>query len=187
MACGKEEAGKNEIENVSTEDEKETKDEEKENKETIEEEKNEEEKEKKSEKNDNKESASEIMNPAIAEETDGDVEVLYTNVNPEVEHNMDGFIVKVNKYQVTHVTDMKQSEEHRFEDLEGYVITADIAIENTSDHDIYYTPNLRIQTDDRYDYIPSKDIYYVAEDNKLKLEENFKSGSEHNFFSTYLS
>lgn len=186
MACGKEEAGKNEIENVSTEDEKETKDEEKENKETIEEEKNEEEKEKKSGENDNKESASEIMNPAIAEETDGDVEVLYTNVNPEVEHDMDGFIVKVNKYQVTHVTDMKQSEEHRFEDLEGYVITADIAIENTSDHDIYYTPNLRIQTDDRYDYIPSKDIYYVAEDNKLKLEENFKSGSEHNFFHIFI-
>lgn len=186
MACGKEEVGKNEIENVSTEGEKETKDEEKENKETIGEEKNEQEKEKKSEENDNKELASEIMNPAIAEETDGDVDVLYTNANPEVEHDMDGFIVKVNKYQVTHVTDMKQSEEHRLEDLEGYVITADIAIENTSDHDIYYTPNLRIQTDDRYDYIPSKDIYYVAEDNKLKLEENFKSGSKHNFFHIFI-
>lgn len=48
----------------------------------------------------------EILNPAIAEETEGNVEVIYTNNQPNFSHEMDGFKVNVEEYQIVQVTDM---------------------------------------------------------------------------------
>lgn len=88
---------------------------------------------------DNSASDNEILNPLIGEETEGNVEVVFTNNNPEYVHDNEGFIIKVNKYQIVKVTDMNQSEEFRFnEDLEGYAVTADVTVENTMDENVYY-------------------------------------------------
>ncbi|HEY4601425.1 MAG TPA: DUF5068 domain-containing protein [Cerasibacillus sp.] len=181
VACGKEDASKDEPKDTTKKEE--VKDDE-DKKDEDEEENN---KDKTSE--DEKDSAEgEIMNPAIAEETGGDVEVIFTNDNPEIEHEMNGLVVKINKYQVVRVTDMNQSSEHQFPDLEGYVITADITTENTSDQTLYYSPTFRIQTDDRYDYISSRNIYYIPEDKEIQWEEpsTFPADSEYNFYHVFL-
>ena len=54
----------------------------------------------------------EILNPNIAEMTEGDVEVLYTNKKPGYAHDMDGFIVTIDEYQITKVSDMNRDSEY---------------------------------------------------------------------------
>lgn len=182
VACGKEDVSKDEPKDTTKEEVKDDED----KKEEDEIENNEEDDDGTSD--DDKDLATgNIMNPAIAEETGGDVEVIYTNDNPEIEHKMNGLDVKINQYQIVRVTDMNQSSEQQFPDLEGYVITADITAKNTSKQALYYTPSFRIQTDDRYDYISSRVIYYIPEDKKLQLNGGpFEAGSEHNFYHVFL-
>src|SRR5690625_7526002 len=74
----------------------------------------------------------EIMNPQIAEETDGDVEVIYTNDDPGYTSDLDGLKVDDHKYQVVKLTDMNKSQDITFDDhLEGYAVTIDVTTENT--------------------------------------------------------
>ena len=115
-------------------------------------------------------SETEIMNPAIAEESQGDVEVIYTNTQPNYSADFDGLQVKVNAYQIVKVTDIHASQEPRFDGLEGYVVTADATIENTSDKRLRYNANMRIQLADKFDYIPSQTRYYIAEEKQLKWD-----------------
>lgn len=139
-------------------------------------------------------SGNEILNPLIAEESEGDVEVVFTNNNPDYVHDNEGFTVKVNKYQIVKVTDMNQSEEFKFnEDLEGYAVTVDVTVENTMEENVYYLPNMRIQLEDRFNYVPSNNRYYIPED-KLVPPGNpdtqqgpeFPAGSETDFYLTFL-
>ncbi len=63
------------------------------------------------------------LNPAIAEETEGNVEVVYTNNKAKYTHDMNG--VSVDGYEIAKVTDVNESSKMWFDDqLDGYVISA---------------------------------------------------------------
>src|SRR5690625_6935602 len=129
--CGKDEKDDEEETSVTGDsNEEEDKEEEKE------EEKPEEEEDEDKEEKEEPESAGddEIMNPQLAEETDGDVEVIFTNDDPGYTSDLDGLEVEVHKYQIVKITDMKKSKYIVFdENLYGYVVT----IELISDETIY--------------------------------------------------
>lgn len=180
-ACGSEEASKKE------EDVKKEETEEKSNKD----------KEKDEEQEEQKDTVSgtftdgEISNPAIAEESGGTVEHVYTNSNPGYENDIDGLLVKVNGYQIVKVTDANESEKYILDDsLEGYVVTADVTIENTLDKDVQYNAGMFIQLEDRYNYVPSNLNYYIPEDKKIKWENSddfgkYKAGSTTSGYLTF--
>lgn len=123
-------------------------------------------------------SSSDIMNPNIAEASDGDVEEIFTNEDPGYVHDMDGFIVSVNEYQIVKVTDM-QAGMYEFDDkTEGYVITTEVTINNTRNKAIYYPIVLNIQLSNKFDYLHGgrtfvRDEYPVSETE----EESTKFGA----------
>ena len=93
-----------------------------------------------------------ILNPNIAEMTEGVVEVLYSNKEPGYAHDMDGFIVTIDEYQVTKVSEINRDSEYLFKDnVEGYVITALATYENKRSKPVYYTGFASILLDDRFD------------------------------------
>jgi Domain of unknown function (DUF5068) len=113
----------------------------------------------------------EVLNPNIAEESEGDVEVVYTNKDPKYSHDMDGFKVAVDEYQIVKVTDMNTDFNIEFEDqTEGYVVTAKVTIDNTTDKSMYYSPNFTIQLSSELDYIPT-DRAFVREEYPKSLVE----------------
>lgn len=180
-ACGSEETSKKEDE-VKEEEKEEVKSNEKKNDEEVEE---------------KKDTVSgtlkdgEVSNPAIEEESGGTVEHVFTNNSPGYESNIDGILVKVNGYQIVKVTDVNESEKYNFdENLEGYVVTADVTIENTLDKDVHYNANMYIQLEDLYNYIPSNTMYYIPEDKKIKWENTddigkYEAGSTVNGYLTF--
>ncbi|MFI8577799.1 DUF5068 domain-containing protein [Rossellomorea aquimaris] len=100
----------------------------------------------------------EIMNPNIAEESQGDVEEVYTSeANLGYVHDMDGFKVSIEQYQIVKVTDMNEDMYIRFDDqTDGYVITARISINNTLDKPMYYPSFIRIQGVNELDFLSSE-------------------------------
>ena len=116
-------------------------------------------------------SSSEVLNPNIAELTEGNVEVIYTNESPNYAHDMNGFKVFVNAYEIAKVTDMNGDFYIEFDDqTEGYIITAKITIDNTTDKAMYYTPNLLIQLANEYDYYQSGRTFVRDEYPKSGIE-----------------
>lgn len=98
----------------------------------------------------------EVLNPSIAEETEGNVEVVYTNKEPGFLNDINGFKVSVNEYQIVKVTDMNEDSKLRFDGQNnGYVVTTKVTIENGTDKPMYYNNNHKIQLSNEYDYIPS--------------------------------
>lgn len=97
---------------------------------------------------------SEILNPNIAEMTEGDVEVLYTNKKPGYAHDMDGFVVTIDEYQITKVSDVNRDSEYLFKGAqEGYVVTALTTYENKRSNPVYYAAFSSLLMDDRYDVV----------------------------------
>ncbi|WP_426448236.1 DUF5068 domain-containing protein [Paenibacillus sp. S-38] len=99
----------------------------------------------------------EVLNPNIAVESEGDVEVVYTNPSPGYSHDMNGFKVSVDAYQIVKVTGMnKRVASIPFEDqTEGYVVTAKVTLDNGTGKAMYYNNNYRIQVSKSSDYIPN--------------------------------
>lgn len=92
----------------------------------------------------------EILNHHIAEETGGDVEVIFTNKSPELKHAYsEDVIVEIEEYQVVHVTNMNESSKHVFDDEdEGYVLSFKLTFTNEMDEDVYYTASTMMLSDD---------------------------------------
>ncbi|MCI2256987.1 DUF5068 domain-containing protein [Domibacillus sp. PGB-M46] len=83
--------------------------------------------------------SSEILNPKIAAETEGNVEVVYTNKEPKFTHDMNGFKVLVDEYPIVKVTDMNEDSMIPFNDqINGYVVSAKAAIGNGTSKPMYY-------------------------------------------------
>src|SRR5690625_1823451 len=187
--CGKDEKDDKAKEVASIkDDDKEEKDEKKKDKEKKEEKPEEKKDEKKEEKEEPESKGDdEVMNPQIAEETDGDVEVIYTNDDPGYTSDLDGLKVDVHKYQVVKLTDMNKSQDITFDDnLEGYAVTIDVTTENTRDKPVIYNNSMDIRTDDRNDYMPFKMNHFVAEDKNVEWGEGgtgvFEPGDKQDFF-----
>lgn len=95
-----------------------------------------------------------VLNPNIAEMTEGDVEVLYSNKEPGYAHDMDGFVVTIDEYQVTKVSDVNRDSEYLFKgNMEGYVITALATYENKRGNPVYYAGFASLLMDNRFDIV----------------------------------
>src|SRR5690625_2660959 len=140
--CGKDEKDDEEVTSVTGDsNEEEDKEEEKE------EEKPEEEEDEDKEEKEEPESAGddEIMNPQLAEETDGDVEVIFTNDDPGYTSDLDGLEVEVHKYQIVKITDMNKSQDIVFdENLEGYTVSIDVITDNTREEHVIFNNSIVI-------------------------------------------
>lgn len=119
----------------------------------------------------NSDSKGEVLNPNIAEESEGNVEVIYTNKQPNYTHDMNGFKVTVDEYQIVKVTDMNKDVSIPFDDqTEGYVVTSKVTIHNTTDKPMYYNNRHRIQLTSEYDYI-GDDITFVRDVRPVSKKE----------------
>ena len=113
-----------------------------------------------------------ILNPNIAEMTEGVVEVLYTNKEPGYAHDMDGFTVTIDEYQVTKVSDINRDSEYLFKDnVEGYVITALATYENKRSNPVYYTGFTSLLMDDRYDMVNGDRYKLVPREDVLQSDD----------------
>ena len=113
-----------------------------------------------------------VLNPNIAEMTEGDVEVLYTNKEPSYSHDMDGFIVTIDEYQVTKVSDINRDSEYLFKDnVEGYVVTALATYENKRSNPVYYSGFASILMDDRFDIVNGDPFKLVPREDVLKSDD----------------
>lgn len=109
--------------------------------------------------------SNELLNPNIEKETDGKVEVLYTNNDPKFVKDFDGFKVSVDAYQLVKVTDMDQEVAIRFDDqTDGYVLTSKVTITNGTNEAKYYNNTHNIRMRDEFDYIPSNSRDFLAEE-----------------------
>ncbi|KAA0948510.1 DUF5068 domain-containing protein [Sporosarcina sp. ANT_H38] len=113
-----------------------------------------------------------ILNPNIAEMTEGVVEVLYTNKEPSYAHDMDGFIITIDEYQVTKVSDVNRDSEYLFKDnVEGYVVTALATYENKRSNPVYYTGFASILMDDRFDEVNGDRFKLVPREDVLQSDD----------------
>ncbi|HWO95780.1 MAG TPA: DUF5068 domain-containing protein [Bacillus sp. (in: firmicutes)] len=120
----------------------------------------------------------EILNPKIAEESEGNIEVIYTNKDPKYTHDMNGFTVSVDEYQIVKVTDMNEYSKILFDDqIDGYVVSTKVTIENGTDKPMYYNNYHRLQLNNDLDFIQSDWKNFVPEDQQIhtikKNKEDF--------------
>ncbi|WP_042354527.1 DUF5068 domain-containing protein [Bacillus rubiinfantis] len=96
-----------------------------------------------------------VLNPYIEEDLNADVEVVYTNKDPQLKHNYsDDVSVQIDEYQIVHVTNMNESSKSNFDgEDEGYILTYKMTLDNKSDQDVYYAGGVTLQSDDGMDYI----------------------------------
>lgn len=96
-----------------------------------------------------------VLNPFIAEDLNADVEVVYTNQNPELKHNFsDDVSIQIDEYQIVHVSNMNESSKSNFDgEDEGYVLTYKMTLVNDSDEDVYYAGGVSLLSDDGTEYI----------------------------------
>lgn len=118
----------------------------------------------------------ELLNPNIADESEGEVEVIYTNTDPGFVHDMKGFKVSVDEYQIVKVTDMHEDVTIPFNDeIDGYVITAKVTVDNGTDKAMYYNNMHRIQTSHELDWYPS-DPTFILDADKVKSKKESETG-----------
>ncbi|WP_245827616.1 DUF5068 domain-containing protein [Paenisporosarcina indica] len=119
-------------------------------------------------------STGEVLNPNIAVETEGNVEVIYTNKDPKYTHDMSGFKVSVDEYQIVKVTDMNEYSKISFDDqINGYVVSTKVTIENGTSKPMYYNNNHKIQVSNNFDNIPANWKTLVPEDQQInKIKKN---------------
>ncbi|MBY0223609.1 DUF5068 domain-containing protein [Mammaliicoccus sciuri] len=144
-ACGKAQEKEDEVSATELpENETEVKGNQNNDSETAETEKN-----KESDERGDSESA-ENINPYLEEETGGDVEIVYTNTDPNLKHAYSEKVsLAIEEYQIAHVTNMNESAKHNFDDEdEGYVITYKLGFENNLDEDVFYNASTMMLSDD---------------------------------------
>ncbi|MBB6447814.1 DUF5068 domain-containing protein [Bacillus benzoevorans] len=109
-----------------------------------------------------------VLNPYIAQETEGTVEVIYRNKDPKYTHEMDGFKIAVDEYEIVKVTGMNENSKILFDDqTNGYIITSKVTIENGTNKQLYYSNYHRIQLSNELDFIQSDWKNFVAEDQRI--------------------
>ncbi|MFD1020832.1 DUF5068 domain-containing protein [Thalassobacillus hwangdonensis] len=110
----------------------------------------------------------EVWNNELPETTEADVEVVYENMDPGYENDLSGFIIKVNAYQIVKLTGIDNDNQTYFGDQsEGYAVSFDTTIHNTTDKDLYYNPRLTIQLADQFDIITSSPSIYRNDEYSL--------------------
>ena len=114
-------------------------------------------------------SSSNNVKADIAEASDGEIEEVFRNEDPGYVHDMDGFIVSVDKYQIFKVTDMQEGMYEFDDETEGYVIISEVTIDNTTDKNMYWPIVFNIQMSNKFDFLSSemtfvRDVYPVSKE-----------------------
>lgn len=118
----------------------------------------------------------EILNPYIAEESGGDVSVVYTNKEPDYAHDQNGFKVTVDEYQIVHVKDVNKGSESDFKGAtEGYVVTARVTADNQTGKVKFYHKLMYIQIKDQFDLANGNPTTFIREEDRL-LSKAGKTG-----------
>ena len=113
-------------------------------------------------------SDSTILNSSIEQESEGTVEVIYRNKDPKYTHEMDGFKITVDEYEIVKVTGMNENSKVLFDDqTNGYIVTSKVTLENGTDKQLYYANYHRIQLSDELDFVQSDWKNFVAEDKRI--------------------
>lgn len=127
-----------------------------------------------------------VLNPFIAEDLNADVEVIYTNKNPELKHAFsDDVTIQIDEYEIVHVSNMNESSKTNFDgEDEGYILTYKMTLDNKSDEDVYYAGGVSLLSDDGIDYIIPRQ-HLVDRDKWLKDDstENFSQYSKGKSFT----
>ncbi|SOC08330.1 uncharacterized protein DUF5068 [Ureibacillus xyleni] len=127
-----------------------------------------------------------ILNPFIAKDLNADVEVVYTNKNPELKHEFSKDVtIQIDEYQIVHVSNMNESSKTNFDgEDEGYVLTYKMTLVNNSEEDVYYAGGVSLLSDDGVDYIIPRQ-HLVDRDQWLKDDssENFSQYSKGQTFT----
>ncbi|MBB4826493.1 hypothetical protein HNO89_003753 [Sporosarcina luteola] len=123
--------------------------------------------------------SAENINPTIEEETGGDVEVVFTNKEPNLTHAYsDKVTISIEEYQITHVTNMNESAKYNFDDEdEGYVITYKLGFENQLDEDVFFNASTMMLSDDGTENLYMR-IGLVDRENWLKGDKD-KAGRQY--------
>lgn len=102
------------------------------------------------EKEKDKISTGEVLNPYIEELTGGDIEVVFTNNEPDFTHAYsDQVKMTIDQYQIVHVTNMNESAKSYFDgEEEGYVLTLQMTLDNQSEDEVSYAGGISLLTDD---------------------------------------
>lgn len=113
-----------------------------------------------------------VLNPNIAKMTEGDVEVLYTNKKPGYVHDMDGFVITINEYQITKVSNVNRDSKHLFKNnTGGYVVTALTTYENKRKKPVYHSGFTSLLMDNRFDVILGNNYKFVPREDVLKTSD----------------
>lgn len=173
-ACGGETEVKEEAEPVTAEEAENQQDE------AVEVEEEAEEEEKKSSEGDGT-----VLNPYIAENLNADVEVVFTNKDPNLKHAFSEDVsIQIDEYQIVHVSNMNESSKTNFDDEdEGYVLTYKMSLNNNSDEDVYYSGGISLLSDDGVDYIIPRQ-HLVDRDQWLK-DESTENPSQYSKGETF--
>ena len=129
------------------------------------------------------------LNPAIAEVTGGEVEILYTNNKPDFTHDMKDFIVSVDKYQLTKVSGVDQMYKDIFKgEREGYVVSALMTIENKRKKTVYYNDWPTIYLEDLESTVDGNKYHFYASDEMPNFEKEsiYPPGSKRQSFQTFV-
>lgn len=85
-------------------------------------------------------------------------------------HDMNGFKVSVEGYEIAKITDMNESAKIWFDDqIDGYVITAKVTIENGTEKKMWYSNYHRLQLTNDFDFIQSDWKSFVPEDQQINM------------------
>ncbi|EIT84434.1 hypothetical protein A374_15404 [Fictibacillus macauensis ZFHKF-1] len=84
-----------------------------------------------------------LLNSKLEKKSGGKAEIIYTNKEPNLVNDMEGFKTSVDEYQVARVTDASTEEaDYRFkQQKKGYVVMMKLTYENTSDKTLYHNIN----------------------------------------------
>lgn len=118
----------------------------------------------------------EMLNTYIEEDTGGKAEVLYTNPDPGYEAEGNGFKVTFDGYQIVKVTDADQNTSIRFDDSPtGYVITAQVTVDNQSGKPVFYGGSANIRLQDEFTFVSSSLSNFIKDGEGLR-PKGFKPG-----------
>lgn len=124
-----------------------------------------------------KENNGKVLNPYIAEESEGKVEVVYTNTKPNYTFDMNGFKVSVDQYQIVRLSDIHKDYTYVFDDQpDGYVITAQVTLDNQVGKPMYYTPMMHIRVANEYEIFPGSSTMFVDDKDKVFSKKETEAG-----------
>ncbi|MDZ5472337.1 DUF5068 domain-containing protein [Bacillus sp. 31A1R] len=126
-----------------------------------------------------------FLNPFIAEDLGADVEVVYTNKNPELKHEFSKDVsIQIDEYQIVHVSNMNESSKSNFDgEEEGYVLTYKMSLVNNSDEDVYYAGGISLLSDDGVDYIIPRE--YLVDREQWLNDDSTENPSQYTKGTTF--